>query len=145
MSQEITNMKPQLFEFNNFDSKNFLIYLILNLSLILTILLVTKVFSVAPIYLSIVSILIITLQYRYILRHKTFIKKLIIYYLSFVIFCYCVNFIDVIENMYQFSDLEAYAGLFVRGFAFVLFGHIYGLVFLPFVIGINWLFRNKTV
>lgn len=121
---------------NTDQAKYFFRYVTVNFVLIYIILFFT-ILELSPIYLSVISALIIAGQYPFILRYKSRSVKLFIYYLSFVLFCFSINFIDILNKSAPLNSFEACMGLLVRGGFFIIFGHLYGLIFLPIIIVIN--------
>lgn len=120
----------------NTDQIKYIRYVTVNFALIYIILFFT-ILELSPIYLSVISALIIAGQYPFILRYKSWGVKSLIYYLSFVLFCFGINFIGVFDKPDQLNSFEAFMGLLVRGGFFILFGHLYGLIFLPIIIALN--------
>lgn len=73
-------------------------------------------------------------------RARTFTRRLLLFYGGFVLFCWGLTLRLEGQAVANLRDL---AGLILRGFAFVLFGHLYGFVLLvPGIAGINeWVWR----
>ena len=86
------------------------------------------------------SVLIILFQYPFLYKSKSWGKKLTIFYVSFLIFCFSFTFFDFWINFMQFNGVESVLGLLFRGVLFTLFGHLYGLVFLPVIVVVNIFF-----
>jgi hypothetical protein len=74
-------------------------------------------------------------------RAHTFVRRLLLFYAGFVLFCWGVPL--RLEGQ-TIADIRDVLGLVLRGFAFVLFGHLYGFVLLvPVIAGINeWVWRT---
>ncbi len=86
----------------------------------------------------ITAIAIILIQYPFINKAKTWKVKCLLFYFSFLVFCYSFTFQNIWQEFDQLKEVESIIGLFLRGFAYVIFGHIYGLIFVPLIILVNF-------
>ena len=73
-------------------------------------------------------------------RARTFVRRLLLFYAGFALFCWGLTL--RLEGQ-TIADARDLLGLVLRGFAFVLFGHLYGFVLLvPVIAGVNeWVWR----
>ncbi len=139
--------------FPELDKKKYSLFFIINsLAVLICIASVGLVreFKSQDIQLFLTAITIIFLQYPFLNNAKTWRGKSVIFYLSFLAFCFSFTLLDIWQETAQLNDLNSLAGLIARGFAFNLFGHLYGLVFFPLIVTLNiWLgkyyFDNKII
>jgi hypothetical protein len=73
-------------------------------------------------------------------RTRTFLRRLLLFYAGFALSCWSVTLRLEGQTIAGVADV---LGLVLRGFAFVLFGHLYGFVLLvPVIAGLNeWVWR----
>jgi hypothetical protein len=89
------------------------------------------------------SLIIILLQGALYGKARTFFRRLLLFYGGFVLFCWGFT-LHPGALTERIEELPALVGLVLRGFLFVLFGHVYGFVLLvPVIAGINeWVWRT---
>ena len=81
------------------------------------------------------ALLIVLVQGALYPRVRTFVRRLLLFYAGFALFCWGLTL--RLEGR-PIADAGDVLGLVLRGFAFVLFGHLYGFVLLvPVIAGIN--------
>jgi hypothetical protein len=81
------------------------------------------------------ALLIVLVQGALYPRAGTFVRRLLLFYAGFALFCWGLTL--RLEGQ-AITDLRDLLGLVLRGFAFVLFGHLYGFVLLvPVIAGVN--------
>ena len=75
-------------------------------------------------------------------KARTFRRRLLLFYGGFLLFCWGFT-LHPAALAERIDGVPAVVGLVLRGFFFVLFGHVYGFVLLvPVVAGINeWVWR----
>jgi hypothetical protein len=86
------------------------------------------------------ALLIVLAQGALYPRARTFVRRLLLFYAGFALFCWGLTLRLEGQTIAGAADV---LGLVLRGFAFVLFGHLYGFVLLvPVIAGINeWVWR----
>lgn len=86
---------------------------------------------------------ILLLQAGPFLRARTRSRQIAILYLGFLAFCWSMTLFDLGDlprEVSSFAELPAaLAGLVLRGFAFALFGHLFGLPWLVVAMLVNLL------
>ena len=86
------------------------------------------------------ALVIVLIQGALYPRARSFVRRLLLFYGGFVLFCWGMTLRLEGQAIVDGADV---LGLVLRGFAFVLFGHLYGFVLLvPVIAGINeWVWR----
>ena len=89
------------------------------------------------------ALLIVLAQGALYPRARTFVRRLLNFYAGFALFCWGLT---LRPDGQAVADARDLLGLVLRGFAFVLFGHLYGFFLLvPVIAGINeWVWRAFT-
>ncbi|MBI3966967.1 MAG: hypothetical protein HY329_15140 [Chloroflexi bacterium] len=70
-------------------------------------------------------------------RARTLLRRTAVLYAGFVTFCWSWTLLDVPQRLDELRSIEAVLGLGARGLILIMFGHIYGIVFLPLVVVAN--------
>lgn len=88
------------------------------------------------------ALIVILLQGVLYRKARTFLRRLLVFYGGFALFCWGFT-LHPGALTERIEELPALVGLALRGFLFVLFGHVYGFVLLvPVIAGINeWVWR----
>jgi hypothetical protein len=111
-------------------------FLALNMGIVFTVIALIVQLDYPTLYLF--ATLVIAAQYRPFLRRRLFRRRLSIFYAGFVLFCWSFTLASLPADAGQLTSIEAIAGLFLRGVAYVLFAHLYGFVLLVLPIaGLN--------
>ena len=86
------------------------------------------------------ALVIVLIQGALYPRARSLVRRLLLFHAGFVLFCWGLTLRLEGQMIAGAADL---LGLVLRGFAFVLFGHLYGFVLLvPVIAGINeWVWR----
>ena len=86
------------------------------------------------------ALVIVLVQGALYPRARSFVRRLLLFYAGFALFCWGMTLRLEGQAIVDGADGP---GLVLRGFAFVLFGHLYGFVLLvPVIAGINeWAWR----
>jgi hypothetical protein len=81
------------------------------------------------------ALVIVLIQGALYPRARSFVRRLLLFYAGFAVFCWGMTLRLEGQSIVDGGDV---LGLVLRGFAFVLFGHLYGFVLLvPVIAGIN--------
>ncbi len=131
-----------------FDLIKYGLFLGLNLPLVLVpisvFLLISKSDLLDLIPILTISVVIVFLQYPLLLVFRGWILKTIVFYLSMVTFLGCYGLVvswNFAAGGYEAGTWNArFSGVLV----IVLFGHLFGGIFLPVIVLINWLARKLT-
>jgi hypothetical protein len=124
------------------DKRKYFLFVLLNFIVISLILLGTGILRLNFLYISTVIIAILLIQYPFLLKYKRGLSRLGIFYLAFIVFCFSLNFADVFAKWNQLSGIDSIVGLFMRGGFFIIAGHLYGLIYFPAVLSLNWCLRK---
>jgi hypothetical protein len=86
------------------------------------------------------ALLIVLVQGVLYPRARSFVRRLLVFHAGFALFCWGMTL--RLEGQ-PIADARDVLGLVLRGFAFVLLGHLYGFVLLvPVIAGVNeWVWR----
>jgi hypothetical protein len=128
--------------FPSLNKRKYFLFVLFNFIVISLILFGTGLLRLNIPYIGTVVILILLVQYPFLLKYRHRLSRLAIFYVAFIAFCFSVNFVDVFEKWNQLSEVDGIIGLLMRGGFFVIAGHLYGLIYFPAILGLNWCFRK---
>lgn len=104
------------------------VFFVLNISIIWATLAFT--FGLAYHLLYLFAVAILWLQYPFFRKARSFGRRLLIFYASFLLFSWSFTLASAPSEAGQLTSLAAVAGLLLRGFAFVMFAHTLGFFLL---------------
>jgi Ca2+/Na+ antiporter len=88
------------------------------------------------------ALVIIIAQYPALVSAASWKAKILIFYISMVIFLAIVGLTFTWNESVGANTAGTWAARFDGAFRFVFFGHIFGAWSFPFVVFVNWLLRN---
>lgn len=129
-----------------FDFLNYLKFLLLNIPIVLLpiigFFLISKGTLLDILGITAVALAIIFFQYPILVLAKPWLLKIAVFYLSMVIFLFLYGVLvtwDFSAGGYEAGSLGARLH---GGVVTTIFGHLFGGIFFPFIVLINWLLRK---
>lgn len=135
--------QPNIISHKIYKNK-YLFFVFINFTVIALILIASGLIRINYFLVSFAALLIVCAQYPLLYKYKKKSIRFLIFYLAFVVFCFCINIILAIKMGNQITSFDSLVGLLLRGVFFALAGHIYGLIYFPIILGVNWIIRKKV-
>jgi len=125
------------------DKKKYFLFVLINFITVSGILIATGLLSINYFLMSLITLIIISIQYPFLYKYKKRWAWVFIFYVSFLVFCFALNIVLAIKMGGRIEDIDSFLGILLRGVFFTLAGHIYGFIYFPIILGLNWGIREK--